>query len=94
MQLPPILTTDELAQYLRLGAGAIRTRLHRGQDLPPYFKSGRQYRWRLEDVDAWLRSKLEYPVPRSPTPAREVHPRRTGRPRKSRPRTFPESSDT
>ena len=94
MQPTPLLTTDELAQYLGLEAGAIRTRLHRGQDLPPYIKLGRQYRWRLEDVDAWLKSRLVHSVPRSPRPAREVHPRRTGRPRNSRPRSFPESSAT
>ncbi|ABM62066.1 helix-turn-helix transcriptional regulator [Halorhodospira halophila] len=80
MHRPPLLTTNDLAQYLGLAPGAIRARLCRGQDLPPYIKLGRHYRWRLDDVDAWLESRVEYP---GAEPAKLL---KKGAPRKGRPR--------
>ncbi|WP_091641322.1 helix-turn-helix domain-containing protein [Aquisalimonas asiatica] len=77
-----LLTTQELAAYLGLNPGAIRTRLCRGQDLPPYIKLGREYRWRPADVDAWLENRLEYPGTQSAKPPRESRSR-GGRPRNS-----------
>ena len=77
-----LLTTNDLAEYLGLEPGAIRTRLCRGQDLPPYLKLGREYRWRPVDVEAWIEDRLEYPKTQSPDPPRE-RVSRGGRPRNS-----------
>lgn len=52
-----ILTTEEAANLCRLSVPTFeRYRLH--GDGPTYLKLGRAVRYRVEDVEAWLASRL------------------------------------
>lgn len=49
-----LLTTEELADYLKVPADTIRYWRRAGTSCPPSFKLGRHVRFRRADVDAWL----------------------------------------
>ena len=50
---PPLLTADELAEFLRLTRSAVYTMVARGE-LPGVVKIGRRLRFRREAVLEWL----------------------------------------
>ena len=50
--MPEIMTTDEVAEYLRTSAENVKRMARRG-DLPAS-KLGRNWRFRKADVDDWL----------------------------------------
>ena len=49
----PLLTADELAEFLRLTRGAVYTMVARGE-LPGVVKIGRRLRFRRDAVVEWL----------------------------------------
>jgi hypothetical protein len=54
-ELPPLLTTAELADLMRVTPAAANTARHRGQ--PPFsfgFRSGRKVLYRRADVLGWI----------------------------------------
>lgn len=53
-----LLDIEGLAEYLGITVGQIYSARHRGQ-MPPAFKVGRALRWRIEDVDEWVASRVE-----------------------------------
>lgn len=52
-ELPELLSTSELAQYLDVPLSTIYLWRNRGEG-PPGFKVGKQVRYRVSDVVAWL----------------------------------------
>lgn len=53
-----LLTTDDLAELLRLTVRAVYHLRHRGT-LPPAVKFGNSLRWRRSDIDDWLENRLD-----------------------------------
>jgi hypothetical protein len=54
-ELPPLLTTVELAELLRLSPAAVTTARHRGQAPMSFgFKVGRKLVYRRADVLDWI----------------------------------------
>jgi excisionase family DNA binding protein len=56
--LPPLLTLDETATYLRTPVATLRYWRHLGAG-PRGFRVGRRVMFRREDVEAWLSERLE-----------------------------------
>lgn len=54
MQTGKLLTTNELADWLKVPVGTLQQWRHRDFG-PQGFRVGRHVRYREEDVDAWLR---------------------------------------
>lgn len=48
-----LLTTQELADYLKVPRGTLHQWRSRGEG-PPGFRVGRHVRYRAQDVEAWL----------------------------------------
>jgi excisionase family DNA binding protein len=69
------LTTDELLSYLRVNAHTVY-RLIRSGDLPAV-RVGRQWRFRRQDVEAWLDGQRQ---PRGDLPAPGLPERTNGEP--------------
>lgn len=58
--LPELMTTKDLAIFLRKSPGAVRVQLHRTpEELPRPFYVGQQLRWDPRDVKAWMEAKKE-----------------------------------
>jgi predicted DNA-binding transcriptional regulator AlpA len=56
----PLWTVADLARFLGKTPGAIYQMRHRGEELPPAVKVGRQHlRWRPTDVEAWLATQTD-----------------------------------
>lgn len=54
----------QLADYLQIPAASLKYMRHTGDD-PPGFRVGRHNRYRLADVDAWLKGRgLDVPAGR------------------------------
>ena len=51
---PGFLSTEDLATYLGLSKSTIHQWCHEGTG-PPFFKIGIHRRFRMEDVEAWLK---------------------------------------
>lgn len=56
--LTAILTDEELAQFLKLSPGTLRHHRTSGGDHIPYVRIGGSIRYRMEDVIAYLDSKV------------------------------------
>lgn len=52
-----LLTLDEVAEYLRLSPGTVRTHVTAGS--MPYLKAGASLRFRRSEIDAWMESHRE-----------------------------------
>lgn len=50
IQIEPLMTTEDLAEYLNRPVKWVRMNAHE----IPHQKVGREYRFRLAEVDAWL----------------------------------------
>ena len=57
VQLPELLTVDELAGVLKTTANAIRLRHARGQLPTPIDIGNKKLLWRVEDVAQWLTAR-------------------------------------
>lgn len=55
---PDLLTTEEVAEWLRTSAATIRYWRHLNQG-PPGFKVGRRVLYRREDVETWISQQQE-----------------------------------
>ena len=56
----PLLTIDELADWLAMTPGAIRNARYRNSEaLPPAIRIGRQLRWDQDVVEAWIQRHAE-----------------------------------
>ncbi len=60
--LPLLLSVDELADYLGLSKMAVYGMNHDGT-APPRIRVGRQVRYRLPDVRAWLEAREVHSAP-------------------------------
>ena len=55
-----LITSDELAPTFKVTGSAIRYRAkHKPETLPPFIRFGRNYKWRMSDVQAWLDAQAE-----------------------------------
>lgn len=55
MTTKQLVNVREIAQMLGVTESAIRNRLSsRADSIPPPFKFGGQWRWRIKDVETWL----------------------------------------
>lgn len=52
----PLLTTEELSDFLKVPVRTLYAWRHKGSG-PPGIKCGRHLRYRKRDVDAWLESQ-------------------------------------
>jgi predicted DNA-binding transcriptional regulator AlpA len=58
MQREPLLTTFEVAEFLKLSVWQVRAwRMHGGQSGPRFVRIGRLVRYLPQDVLAWLRAR-------------------------------------
>lgn len=60
----PVLDAKLLAEYLRISRRTLESIVLSGEG-PPFLKLGRQRRWRVVDVDAWIQARVQatgYPV--------------------------------
>jgi excisionase family DNA binding protein len=53
-----LLTVQDLAEYLGVPATTLYQWRHRGEG-PPGFRVGRYIRYRRNDVEQWIRDRLE-----------------------------------
>lgn len=53
------LNTAALGERLGLTVEAIENKRRRGDSLPVHYKIGRQYRYRLQDVEQWEAEQVE-----------------------------------
>jgi excisionase family DNA binding protein len=53
---PPdrLISLRDLAEFLGVSVSTIYNRRYRGEDLPRGYRVGRQVRYRMSDVEAWL----------------------------------------
>lgn len=56
--LDRLLTVEELADYLGVPVATLYQWRHRGKG-PPGFRVGRYIRYRRNDVEQWIRDRLE-----------------------------------
>jgi len=56
--LDRLLTVEELASYLGVPVATLYQWRHRGEG-PPGFRVGRYIRYRRNDVEQWIRDRLE-----------------------------------
>ena len=56
--LDRLLTVQELADYLGVPVATLYQWRHRGEG-PPGFRVGRYIRYRRNDVEQWIRDRLE-----------------------------------
>ena len=54
--LEPLLSTQQLANYLEVPLATIYAWRHRGEG-PPGFRVGRHIRYRRTDVELWIRGR-------------------------------------
>jgi excisionase family DNA binding protein len=84
----PMLTTAEVARRMRVTTGTVRR--WRLDDVGPRFiQVGNIYRYPLDQLEAWMREKIEHSLDESEereeaAPRRPAHDRRRGEPRTSR----------
>jgi excisionase family DNA binding protein len=52
----PMLTTEEVARYLRLQPGTVRGMARRGE--LPVVKVGRRWRFKRSQIEGWLRNNM------------------------------------
>jgi excisionase family DNA binding protein len=52
----PLMDARALSLVLSISPRTLETIVARGEG-PPFIRLGRQRRWRLEDVDAWIKAK-------------------------------------
>jgi len=55
--MPTVMDTKELAAYLRLNPYTVVKKAEKGE--LPAFKIGRNWRFRSDDIDDWMRGELE-----------------------------------
>ncbi len=55
--MPTVMDTKELAAYLRLNPYTVVKKAEKGE--LPAFKIGRNWRFRSDDIDNWMRGELE-----------------------------------
>ncbi len=55
----PLLDARSLSNVLSISPRTLETLVARGEG-PPYIRLGRQRRWRLEEVDAWIKAKQAF----------------------------------
>lgn len=49
------ISIEELSEYLGISAVTIRFWIRSGKDIPPV-RIGRQWRFRISDIDEWIKS--------------------------------------
>lgn len=49
------ISIEELSEYLGISAGTIRSWIRSGKDIPAV-RIGRQWRFRIEEIDEWIES--------------------------------------
>ena len=54
----PLMDAKSLAGYLKVSTRTLENLLGRGEG-PPFFRLGRQRRWRAVDVEAWLQAQTK-----------------------------------
>lgn len=52
----PLMDARALSLVLSISPRTLETIVARGEG-PPFIRLGRQRRWRMEDVDAWIKAK-------------------------------------
>lgn len=52
-----LLTTEQVADLLQMSPHTVKVYRHRG-DGPAFVRLGKQARYRLEDVEAWLERRV------------------------------------
>lgn len=63
MKLPsPLLDTGQAAAHLGVTIGTLNVWRSTGRHQLPYLKIGRNVRYRLSDLDAWLEARLRTSV--------------------------------
>lgn len=63
MKLPtPLLDTEQAAAHLGVTIGTLNVWRSTGRHRLPYLKIGRNVRYRLADLDAWLEARLRTSV--------------------------------
>lgn len=70
-EIAPVLTVQNVAQYLRLSSSTVY-RLLKGKELPA-FKIGSEWRFNLESIDRWraaAEQKLERATTRKRSPGK------------------------
>ena len=55
--LEPLLSAQQLADYLEVPIATIYAWRHRGEG-PPGFRVGRHIRYRWDDVELWIRGRI------------------------------------
>ena len=61
----PLLTVEEVAEYLKVSAGSIYNRVSKGEI--PFVKIGTSVRFRRSEIDRWVEEQAGRPS--DPTPA-------------------------
>jgi excisionase family DNA binding protein len=52
------LSTEELADYLKISVGTVNNRLSRGDPMPPSCRVGRRRLYPVKELEEWLMSRL------------------------------------
>jgi excisionase family DNA binding protein len=60
--LDPLLSAQELADYLEVPLATLYAWRYRG-DGPPGFRAGKHLRYRKSDIDQWINDRMEYAGP-------------------------------
>lgn len=55
------ISIEELSEYLGISAVTIRSWIRSGKDIPAV-RIGRQWRFRIEEIDEWIESGRSEPV--------------------------------
>ena len=55
----PLISAQQLADYLEVPIATLYAWRHRGEG-PPGFRAGRHLRYRKSDIDQWINDRLDY----------------------------------
>ena len=65
--LPPVMTTDEVCEYFRIGRTTIYRLIKAGEI--PYFRLGSRFRFNREAIDEWCKLKQQHNSQRPAPPS-------------------------
>ena len=60
--LDPLLSAQQLADYLEVPLATLYAWRHRGEG-PPGFRAGKHLRYRWSDIDRWIHHRMASSVP-------------------------------